>query len=55
VATGRWNALRVEFGGKFFSVSLNGTKLFEVKDETFTEPGGVGVWTIVGRSLERIE
>jgi hypothetical protein len=45
VDTGKWNVLRVDFAGKLFSVSLNGTKLFEVEDETFTEAGGVGVWT----------
>jgi hypothetical protein len=45
VASGRWNTLRVDFAGKLFTVSLNGSKLFEVEDETFKEAGGVGVWT----------
>src|SRR6185369_11890900 len=36
VAEGRWNALRVDFAGKLFTVSFNGAKLFEVEDETFT-------------------
>ena len=45
VAEGRWNALRVDFAGKLFTVSFNGAKLFEVEDETFTAAGGVGVWT----------
>jgi hypothetical protein len=45
VASGKWNTLRVDYAGKLFSVSLNGTKLFEVEDETFTEAGAVGLWT----------
>jgi hypothetical protein len=45
VASGKWNTLRVDFAGKLFTVALNGTKLFEVEDETFADPGGVGVWT----------
>lgn len=45
VPGGKWNTLRVEFAGKLFSVSLNGKRLFEVEDETFTAAGGVGVWT----------
>jgi len=45
VASGKWNTLRVDYVGKLFTVSLNGAKLFEVEDETFTDAGGVGVWT----------
>jgi hypothetical protein len=45
VAAGKWNALRVEFAGKLFGVSINGTKVFEVEDNTFSEAGAVGVWT----------
>ncbi|MBI4622969.1 MAG: hypothetical protein HY736_07040 [Verrucomicrobia bacterium] len=45
VPTGRWTTLRVDFAGKLFTASLNGTKLFEVEDGTFTEAGSVGVWT----------
>jgi hypothetical protein len=45
VAKAKWNTLRVDFVGKLFAVALNGTKLFEVEDETFTAAGGVGVWT----------
>jgi hypothetical protein len=45
IAKNKWNALRVEFAGALFSVSLNGAKLFEVEDETFTDAGGVGLWT----------
>ncbi|MGH7944336.1 MAG: family 16 glycoside hydrolase [Opitutaceae bacterium] len=45
VASGKWNTLRVDFVGKLFTVSLNGSKLFEVEDETIKDAGGVGVWT----------
>ena len=45
VARGKWNALRVDFAGSLFTVSLNGKKLFEVEDQTFKDAGGVGVWT----------
>ena len=45
VPSGKWSTLRVEFSGKLFSVYFNGEKLFEVEDETFSDAGGVGVWT----------
>jgi len=45
VPSGKWSTLRVEFVGKLFTVSLNGSRLFEVEDETFKDAGGVGVWT----------
>jgi hypothetical protein len=45
VPPGKWIALRVDFAGKNFTVSLNGSKLFDVEDETFRDAGGVGVWT----------
>jgi hypothetical protein len=45
VAKAKWNTLRIDFAGPLFAVSLNGTKLFEVEDQTFKEAGGVGVWT----------
>jgi hypothetical protein len=35
----------VDFVGALFTVSLNGSKLFEVEDTTFRDAGGVGVWT----------
>ena len=45
VAKGKWNTLRVDFAGALFTVSLNGSKLFDVEDQTFKDAGGVGVWT----------
>jgi len=39
-----WNQLSVEVKGNLFTVSLNGQKLFEVEDNTFTEAGKIGLW-----------
>lgn len=41
----KWNSLRVDFSGALFTVSLNGSKLFDVEDHSFRDAGGVGVWT----------
>ncbi len=40
-----WNTLQVEFAGPNFAVSLNGEKIMEVADSTFTGPGKTGLWT----------
>jgi hypothetical protein len=40
-----WNQLSVEVKGNLFTVSLNGQKLFEVEDNSFTEAGKIGLWT----------
>jgi hypothetical protein len=45
VPKGQWGTLRVVARGPRFEVYSNGTKLYEVEDTTFTEPGRVGVWT----------
>jgi hypothetical protein len=45
VPAGQWSSLRVVANGRLFEVYLNGTKLYEVDDATFTRPGKVGVWT----------
>src|SRR2546430_5021155 len=45
VPSAKWSTLRVDFAGKLFVVSLNGAKLFELEDETFSGAGGIGVWT----------
>ncbi len=45
VPNGQWQNLRVEFTGDLFTVILEGTELFQVKDQTFTEAGKVGLWT----------
>ena len=45
VENGKWQTLRVEFVGTRFKVLLDGKKLFQVQDKTFTEAGKVGLWT----------
>jgi hypothetical protein len=45
VPSGVWSTLRVTFEGNLFSVYFDGTKLFEVEDETFKGAGKVGLWT----------
>lgn len=45
VPAGEWGTLRIVATGKLFEVYHNGTKLYEVEDETFTTAGKVGVWT----------
>jgi hypothetical protein len=41
----RWNTLRVTFTGTLFTVFLNGERLFETDDRTFTTAGKTGLWT----------
>jgi hypothetical protein len=45
VPSGAWSTLRVEAKGNRFAVSLNGQHLFDVEDDTFRDPGRVGLWT----------
>ena len=45
VPSGQWSTLRVVAAGPRFDVYLNGTKLYEVEDSTFSQAGKVGVWT----------
>jgi hypothetical protein len=45
VPAGQWSTLRVVATGRLFEVHFNGTKLYEVEDGTFMQPGKVGVWT----------
>jgi hypothetical protein len=45
VPSGVWSTLRVTARGNLFEVFLNGQKLFEVEDGTFSGAGQVGVWT----------
>jgi hypothetical protein len=45
VPVGQWSTLRVVTAGPRFEVYFNGTKLYEVEDGTFTQPGKLGVWT----------
>ena len=45
VPAGQWSTLRVVATGRLFEVYFNGSKLYEVDDATFSQPGKVGVWT----------
>jgi hypothetical protein len=45
VPQNKWSTLRVDFEGNLFIVSFQGKELFQVEDDTITDPGSVGVWT----------
>ena len=45
VATNTWHTLKVEAKGDHFTVSFDGTKVLDAKDDTFKEAGKVGLWT----------
>lgn len=45
IPAGRWQSMRVVFKGHLFTVSLNGSPVFEVEDQALNEPGKVGLWT----------
>jgi hypothetical protein len=45
VPSGQWSTLRVVAAGPRFEVFLNGSKLYDVEDRTFTQSGKVGLWT----------
>ncbi len=41
----QWHGLKITMNGDQMAGYLNGKKLLEVKDHTFPEAGGVGLWT----------
>jgi hypothetical protein len=45
VPSGEWSTMRVVAVGPRFEVFFNGSKLYEVEDTTFAQPGKVGFWT----------
>lgn len=45
VASGVWHTLRIEFQGAEASVIYDGGRLFTVRDDTFREPGRIGLWS----------
>jgi hypothetical protein len=45
VTANQWHTLGLRAEGERFTVSYDGNKLFSVTDKTFTEPGGVALWT----------
>lgn len=42
---GKWHTLKIVQNGNHYAGYLNGKKHFEGRDSTFTESGGVGLWT----------
>ena len=40
-----WNTLKLTVKDNLFTVYLNNEQIFQVKDETFTNSGKVGLWT----------
>ncbi len=45
IGSGKWFALKVAQRGARIEVWLDGKRLIETSDATFSAPGGVGVWT----------
>ncbi len=45
VPSRRWSTLRIVATGHLFEVHLDGARLYEVEDATFSQAGRVGVWT----------
>jgi hypothetical protein len=45
VASSQWHTLRVDFHGRHFVVTYDGKQALEWDDDTFKDPGKVGVWT----------
>ena len=41
----KWHTIRIEHKGDAIEGYLDGQELLEVRDETFTGAGGVGLWT----------
>ncbi len=45
VVSDQWQELGLKLDGNQFEVSLNGHAIFTARDETFTDPGNIGLWT----------
>ncbi len=45
VSSGAWHTLRLDVQGKRFAVFHDDALLFTVEDDTFDQPGRIGVWT----------
>lgn len=41
----QWHTIAIEQRGNRITAFVNGRQMFETTDDTFTRPGGVGVWT----------
>ena len=42
---GKWHTILVKHTGKQIECSLNGQKLLEALDDSFSQPGKIGLWT----------
>ncbi len=40
-----WHSIKLVVKGDFFTIFMDGNELFQVKDDTFTKAGKVGLWT----------
>ena len=40
-----WNSLKLSVINDLFTVYLNDEQIFQVKDNTFTNEGKIGLWT----------
>jgi hypothetical protein len=45
VAPAVWHTIRADFAGNHFTVTYDGKQAIEWEDDTFKDPGKVGVWT----------
>jgi len=45
VAPATWHTLRVDFVGNKFVVAFDGKPMLEATDDSFKDPGQVGIWT----------
>jgi hypothetical protein len=45
VPVGQWHTLTIKMTGAQIECALDGKKYLEAKDETFAQPGKVGLWT----------
>ena len=45
VASNVWHTLRVEASGDRFVVSYDDRQVLDAKDQSFKDPGKVGLWT----------
>ena len=45
IPVGEWHTLQIKMTGQQIECSLDGKKLLEAKDDTFTKAGKIGLWT----------
>ena len=50
-----WNRIRIVARGDHYTVEMNGKKVVDVHDSTFTAPGSVGIQVHPGKANEQME